>query len=112
MEIWTILSSGTFGERRQMFPPAEGIGRNGLRDGQETYDAGESILKNSLICTKNCSDYHIYFAVPYKMTTFASGIRSLEPRTKSQEPGTRNQEPGTKTHYLRLLVCSLETAPP
>ena len=98
MEIWTILDRVIFGERRRVFPLAEGIGRKGLRDSQENHDAGESIRKNSLICMKNCSDYHIYFAVPYKMTTFASGIR--------------NQEPRTKTHYLRLLVCGLETAPP
>ena len=30
--------------------------------------------KNSLICTKNCSNYPIYFAIPYKMTTFAKNF--------------------------------------
>ena len=35
--------------------------------------------KNSLICTKNCSNYPIYFAIPYKMTTFASEFFNHSP---------------------------------
>ena len=34
--------------------------------------------KNSLICTKNCSNYPIYFAIPYKMTTFAKNFLRMK----------------------------------
>ena len=36
------------------------------------------VEKNSLICTKNCSNYPIYFAIPYKMTTFAKNFLRIK----------------------------------
>ena len=36
------------------------------------------VEKNSLICTKNCSNYPIYFAIPYKMTTFAKNFLRMK----------------------------------